>query len=52
MSRSYVMEWAQQLCARYQIAGALRDLASPNAPELTALIAFIESHWALKAMVR
>jgi hypothetical protein len=52
MSRSYVMEWAQQLCARYPIAGALRHLATLNASELTALIAFVESHRALEVLAK
>jgi hypothetical protein len=52
MSRAYLMEWAQQLCGRYQIVGVLRDLATLSTSELAALIAFIEGHRALEAMAR
>jgi hypothetical protein len=52
MSRAYLIERTHQICARYPIAGALRDLATLNASELSALIAFIEGHRALEAIAR
>jgi hypothetical protein len=52
MSRAYLVEWATQLCARYPIAGVIRDFATLNTSELTALIAFIEGHRALEAMTQ
>ncbi len=52
MSRAYLAEWAQRLCAQYPIAGALRNLATLNASELSALIVFVENHRVLEAMAQ
>jgi hypothetical protein len=52
MSRAYLIEWAQRLCAHYPMAGALRNLATLNTSELSALIAFVESHRALEVLAK
>ena len=52
MSRAYLYEWAGQLCARFPGMGAAQDLALMTAPELSGVIAFLESLRAIEAMTR
>jgi hypothetical protein len=52
MSRAYLIECARRLCAQYPIASALTNLATPYLSELSALIAFVESHRALEVLAK
>ena len=52
MTREYLHEWAAQLCARFPGMGAAQDLALMTAPELSGVIAFLESLRALAATTR
>ena len=52
MTREYLFEWAAQLCVRFPGMGAAQDLALMTAPELSGVIAFLESLRAIEAMTR